>query len=177
MNPISDRTPLPKGLQAFAPEDLEAMRGILNETIETGINSTLTEKICAEQFAYVVNGYQRQGFPIYVLKRRGEVIGFVWVHSFCWGGDACRRTGETVLYIRKDYRGRGAGVVLARAALTLASRYGFGSIVVWVLEGNDSSLRIAQAMGLERWGYLPGVARFGEQQRSVNLYGLTLPAH
>ncbi|MFO2462314.1 GNAT family N-acetyltransferase [Pseudomonas sp. 15FMM2] len=167
-------TTLPKGLQAFVPEDLEAMRGILNETIETGINSALTEQISSEQFAYVVNNYHRQGFPIYVLKRRGEVIGFVWVHSFCWGGDACRHTGETVLYIRKDHHGRGAGVPLARAAIDLARCHGFESIVVWVLEGNDASLRIAKAMGLERWGYLPNVARLGDQPRSVHLYGRSL---
>lgn len=171
-----NRTTLPHGLQAFAADDLEAMRSILNETIDTAINSTLTETISAQQFAYVVNGYQRQGFPLYVLKRRGEVIGFVWIHSFCWGGDACKRTGETVLYLRKDHQGRGTGVVLARAAILLARRYGFESIVVWILEGNDAAVRIAQAMGLERWGYLPQVARFGEQRRSVNLYGLTLRA-
>jgi GNAT superfamily N-acetyltransferase len=74
---------------------------------------------------------------VYVAEVEGEIVGFV-------GGGAIRERVEDfdaelfAIYLLREFQGRGIGTALLRTlALSLKTK-GFGSMAVWVLEGNSS---------------------------------------
>lgn len=174
MNRIAGRKTLPKGIRRYTEADLEAMTEIFNETADTGANSPVLRPLSVKEMTFVIDFYVKEGDPIYVLERAGEVIGWLTVNRFCWGTQACGLTGEASIYVRRDHIGRGTGIRLGQASVILAERYGFETLVGWVIDKNEASQRTARSLGGELWGHMPKIARFGELRCDVKLYGLPL---
>lgn len=165
---------LPRGLRPYTSADLPTMTEIFNETALGGVSSPVVRPLNLEEMTFFVSFYVKEGGPVYVCERGGEVVAWLSVNRFSWGGQACRLTGEASIYVRSDLVGSGLGLRMGRAAVVLAERYGFETLVGWVIEHNDASRRTAQGLGGTLWGRFPGIARFGEQRRDVVLYGLPL---
>ncbi|GGJ78815.1 GNAT family N-acetyltransferase [Pseudomonas matsuisoli] len=166
---------LPRGIREFRLDDLDSMTEIFNETALRGMVSAATRTVSLEEMTFYIDYFMRLHNPVYVLERHGEVIAWLTVSCFSWGGlQACRITGEANIYARDDAIGRGIGARMGRAAVILAERYGFETLVAWIVEGNHASDQVVQGMGAEKWGYFPGIARFRGKRTSVALYGLGL---
>jgi phosphinothricin acetyltransferase len=123
---------------------------------------------------FFVDCFVKEGDPIYVLERGGEVVAWLIVNRFCWGAQACRLTGEVSIYVRNDHIGSGVGIRLGQAAVVLARQYGFETLVAWIIEHNEASKRGVQGLGATQWGRFPGIARFADKRADVVLYGLHL---
>ncbi|MFJ4143872.1 GNAT family N-acetyltransferase [Pseudomonas sp. NPDC089734] len=165
---------LPKGIREFTENDLEAMMKIFNETAATGANSPVTRPMTYEEVKFYVNLYKRDGLPVYVYERRGEILGWLSINRFSWGTQACYKTGETAIYVRGDHYGSGIGVVLGRATVMLGQQAGLENLVAWIMAANTPSQKIVTAIGAQLWARLPNIARFGDQQSDVLLFGLPL---
>ncbi|MHA6494929.1 N-acetyltransferase family protein [Pseudomonas borbori] len=174
MNRIAGRKHLPRGIRRYTEADLEAMTEIFNETAATGANSPVVRPLSVKEMTFFIDFYVKEGDPVYVLERAGEVIGWMTVNRFCWGAQACRLTGEVSIYVRHDYIGKGMGIRLGQASVILAERYGFETLVAWVIDKNEASKHMASGFGGELWGHMPKIARFGEVRCDVKLYGLPL---
>ena len=162
---------LPKGLRLANVGDIEAMKNIFNETANTASHSPVTRAITSEELSFYINLYQQDNLPVYVLERRGEIVGWLSVNRFSWGTMACRFTGEISVYVRADHYGSGIGVHLGRASLLIGRDYGLNTLVAWIMASNLASQRIARYLGGEQWGFLPDIACFGRQYASVMLFG------
>ncbi|GFM65445.1 GNAT family N-acetyltransferase [Pseudomonas cichorii] len=165
---------LPRGIREFTENDLEAMMNIFNETAGSGANSPVTRPMTYEEVKFYVNLYKRDGLPVYVYERRGEVLGWLSINRFSWGTQACYRTGETAIYVRGDHFGSGIGVLLCKATVILGQQAGLENLVAWIMAANTPSQKIVTAVGAHLWARLPNIARFGEQRSDVLLFGLPL---
>lgn len=165
---------LPRGIRESCDTDLPAMMGIFNETAGTGANSPVTRPMTLEQVAFYINLYKRDGLPVYVLERGGEVVGWLSINRFSWGTQACRNTGEAAIYVRADFHGSGVGMRLGHAAVILGRQCGIETLVAWIMAANLPSQRIVQSIGAKLWARLPNIARFGEKRADVLLFGLPL---
>lgn len=165
---------LPRGIRESTDDDLPAMMSIFNETAASGANSPVTRPMTYEEVKFYVNLYKRDGLPVYVYERRGEVLGWLSINRFSWGTQACFQTGETAIYVRGDHYGSGIGVVLGKATVLLGRQVGLENLVAWIMAANLPSQKIVTAIGAHLWARLPNIARFGEQRADVLLFGLPL---
>lgn len=165
---------LPRGVRESLDSDLPAMMEIFNETAGTGANSPVTRPMTLEEVTFYINLYKRDGLPVYVLERGGQVVGWLSINRFSWGTQACRNTGETAIYVRADRHGSGIGVRLGHATVVLGRQFGLETLVAWIMAANVPSQHIVQSIGAKLWARLPNIARFGEERADVLLYGLPL---
>ncbi|WP_155290538.1 GNAT family N-acetyltransferase [Pseudomonas parafulva] len=173
-NRLNSRSELPPGVRRYTPEDLPTMTAIFNESALGGTSSPVLRAFSLEEMTFFVDCFVKEGDPIYVLERGGEVVAWLIVNRFSWGAQACRLTGEVSIYVRHDHVGSGVGIRLGQAAVVLARRYGFETLVAWIIEHNAASKRGVQGLGAAQWGRFPGIARFAELRADVVLYGLHL---
>jgi phosphinothricin acetyltransferase len=174
MNRLNSRTDLPRGVRRYTPDDVEVMMEIFNESALSGVSSPVTRTLSLKEMTFFIDFYVREGDPVYVFERQGEVIAWLTINRFSWGAQACRLTGEVSVYVRSGHIGSGVGVRLGQAAVILAERYGFETLVAWVIDHNEVSKRSVQGLGGEQWGRFPGIAHFGQTRADVVLYGLPL---
>nr|AIA16516.1 Acetyltransferase (GNAT) family [uncultured bacterium] len=85
-----------------------------------------------------------------VVKRDGQVLGFI---SFgrCRDEGAAPNRGEVwALYVKPQAWSAGAGWALWEAARVQMLHAGFAEVSLWVLSGNDRGLRFYEAVGFRR---------------------------
>lgn len=173
-NRLNSRPDLPRGVRRYTPDDLPVMTDIFNESALGGTSSPVLRAFPLKEMTFFVDCFVKEGDPIYVLERGGEVVAWLIVNRFCWGAQACRLTGEVSIYVRNDHIGSGVGIRLGQAAVVLARQYGFETLVAWIIEHNEASKRGVQGLGATQWGRFPGIARFADKRADVVLYGLHL---
>jgi GNAT superfamily N-acetyltransferase len=95
----------------------------------------------------------------FVAERDGQVVGTVAGGSSGFEGTAAL----TALWVDPKARGRGVGESLVNTVLDWAEHSGYGRVVLWVVDGNESAERLYRRTGFKRTGAVqtvrPGDAR------------------
>ncbi len=141
--------------------DAAAIAGIYNQGIEDRVATFETEPRAAEQIARWFDS----GRPIVVAEDAdGAVIAFASTSAYrdrpCYAGIA-----EFSVYVRRDWRGRGAGQVALAELIEAAGAAGLWKLVSRVFPENAASRALLQRMGFrevgvyQRHGRLDGVWR------------------
>jgi L-amino acid N-acyltransferase YncA len=141
--------------------DAAAIAAIYNQGIEDRVGTFETEPRSADQIARWFDG----GRPIAVAEdQAGAVIAFASCSSYrdraCYVGIA-----EFSVYVRRDWRRRGAGRVVLAALIEAASAAGLWKLVSRVFPENTASRALLRRMGFrevgvyQRHGQLDGVWR------------------
>ncbi len=144
-----------------AVSDAAAIAGIYNQGIADRVATFETEPRSAEQIARWFDA----GRPIVVATDgAGTVVAFASASAYrdrpCYAGIA-----EFSVYVRRDWRGRGAGRVALAALIEVAGVAGFWKLVSRVFPENAASRALLRRMGFrevgvyERHGQLDGVWR------------------
>jgi ribosomal protein S18 acetylase RimI-like enzyme len=98
-----------------------------------------------------------------VAESGGEIVGEAFVRR---KGSAARKTrtmhvGEFGIAIsHPEFRGKGLGKRLAKAAFAAAKRKGMGIAVLDVFEGNAHALALYRSLGFREFGRLPGAVSY-----------------
>jgi phosphinothricin acetyltransferase len=141
--------------------DAAAIADIYNQGIEDRVATFETEPRTAEQVARWFDG----GRPIVVATdAEGDVVAFASASAYrdrpCYAGIA-----EFSVYVRRDWRGRGAGRVALAALIEAAGTAGFWKLVSRVFPENVASRGLLRRMSFRevgvyrRHGQLDGVWR------------------
>jgi phosphinothricin acetyltransferase len=141
--------------------DAAAIADIYNQGIEDRVATFETEPRWAEQIARWFDG----GRPIVVATDAEEVVvafasGSAYRDRPCYAGIA-----EFSVYVRRDWRGRGAGRVALAALIEAAGAAGLWKLVSRVFPENLASRGLLRRMGFrevgvyQRHGRLDGVWR------------------
>ena len=141
--------------------DAAAIADIYNQGIEDRVATFETEPRTAEQVARWFDGRR----PIVVATdAEGDVVAFASASAYrdrpCYAGIA-----EFSVYVRRDWRGRGAGQVALAALIEAASAAGLWKLVSRVFPENAASRALLRRMGFrevgvyQRHGQLDGIWR------------------
>lgn len=141
--------------------DAAAIAGIYSQGIEDRVATFETEPRSAKQIARWFDS----GRPIVVAEDTdGAVIAFASASAYrdrpCYAGIA-----EFSVYVRRDWRGRGAGRVALAALIEAAGAAGMWKLVSRVFPENAASRALLRRMGFrevgiyQRHGQLDGVWR------------------
>jgi phosphinothricin acetyltransferase len=141
--------------------DADAIAAIYNEGIADRIATFETEPRSAGQIAKWFTGRQ-----LVIVAEAAETGPVAFAASFPYSVRACYAgIGEFSVYVRRDYRGRGAGRAVLAALIEAAAAAGLHKLTSRVFPENIASRAVLKGLGFEeigihrRHGKLDGVWR------------------
>jgi L-amino acid N-acyltransferase YncA len=141
--------------------DAAAIAAIYNEGIADRIATFETEPRSAGQIAEWFTGRQ-----VVIVAQTAETGPVAFAASFPYSARACYAgIGEFSVYVRRDYRGRGAGLAVLAALIEAATAAGLHKLTSRVFPENAASRVLLKGLGFEeigihhRHGKLDGVWR------------------
>jgi len=142
------------------PDDAAAIAAIYNQGIEDRVATFETEPRTAAMVQTWFDGQH----PVVVVEHGEEVIAYASSSSYrpraCYAGIV-----EFSVYVRRDWRGKGAGRLALCRLIQECERAGFWKLVSRVFVENAASRALLQAVGFrevgvyEKHGQLDGVFR------------------
>jgi L-amino acid N-acyltransferase YncA len=147
----------PLTIRNARPSDIEAITEIYNEAIlTTDATFDTTPKSVLDRLEWLKSHDNRH--PVIVCELNGKVVG--WTSLSKWSQrSAYDDTAETSFYVKKEYRGRGAGRKLKEAIIDEARRLKFHTLIARIAEGGDVSLHLNESLGFVQVGTLKEVGR------------------
>ena len=141
--------------------DLPGMFAIYDEQVLHGTATFDTEpKTPAERLAWFRDDGKGK-YPILVAEISGQVAG--WARLYAWSVRcAYARAAENAVYVHKDRRGQGIGRALLEALIAECPTSGVSLLIARVVEGNEGSRKLHEAMGFQTIGVMRKVGeKFG----------------
>jgi phosphinothricin acetyltransferase len=131
-----------------APADSAAIAAIYNQGIADRIATFETEPRGARQITEWFTGHQL----VIVAEGAGtEPVAFA--ASFPYSPRPCYAgIGEFSVYVRRDYRGRGAGRAVLAALIAAAAAAGLHKLISRVFPENTASRALLKGLGFEEIG-------------------------
>jgi len=154
--------------------DLPAIVEIYNATVPTRMVTAELEPTTVEARLPWFREHSSEHYPFWVAESEGRVIGWLDFKRFlprC----AYRGTAEISVYVDKESRRRGVGQRLLEQAIARAPSLGITALVGLIFGHNESSLKLFQCLGFERWGFFPGVAQLDGVERDLVVMGQHCP--
>jgi L-amino acid N-acyltransferase YncA len=150
--------------------DLPAIIRIYNAAIVTRISTAQLETVTLEARRNWLKDHSPDRHPFWVSEIGGEIAGWLTLKSFLPRG-AYRDTAEVSVYVDERFRRRGVGRALLAEAISRAPSLRIKAMVGLIFAHNQTSLRLFEQLGFEKWGLLPGVARLDETERDLTIMG------
>lgn len=146
----------------FANEaDLPALLVIYNDAVENTLaiwNETLVDLENRRQWLEARN---RDGFPVLVAERDGEVLGYASYGPFR-PFEGFRHSSELSIYVASHARGGGIGRALLETLINEARARHVHVLVAGIEASNAASIALHKAQGFEEAGTLKQVGqKFG----------------
>ncbi len=147
-------------VRVAAPTDAAAITAIYNQGIEDRVGTFETELRTEAMVASWFDGRH----PIVVVEAEHAVIAYASTSPYrqrpCYAGIA-----EFSVYVRRDWRGKGAGRLALSHLMHECEAVGFWKLVSRIFVENDASRRLMRSLGFrevgiyEKHGQLDGVWR------------------
>jgi phosphinothricin acetyltransferase len=154
--------------------DLPTIVEIYNATVPTRMVTAELEPTTVEARLPWFREHSSEHYPFWVAESEGRVIAWLDFKRFlprC----AYRGTAEISVYVDEEFRRRGVGQRLLEQAIAQAPSLGITALVGLIFGHNEPSLKLFQALGFERWGFLPGVAQLDGVERDLVVVGQHFP--
>ncbi|WP_017316600.1 GNAT family N-acetyltransferase [Mastigocladopsis repens] len=123
------------------PNDAEAIVGIWNPIIATGLYTAVDTLLTVEaEREYILNFPQRGVFHVAVCRADHKVVGFQSMEPFATYTHAFDHVGVIGTYVDLSYRRQGIGKCLFDATFEAARRKGYEKIFTYVRADNVAAL-------------------------------------
>ena len=140
--------------------DLKAITDIYNEAVVTTDATFDLETKTEEEQGIWLAGHDRM-HPVFVAELDGTVVG--WASLSEWSSrSAYAGTAEISLYIKEEFRGKGAGRKLLEDIMLEGEKVGLHTVLARITTGNNVSIRLHESAGFEQVGVMREVGqKFG----------------
>lgn len=142
------------------PADAATIAAIYNQGIEDRVGTFETEPRTEAMVATWFDGIH----PIVVVEQNGDIIAYASTSSYraraCYAGIA-----EFSVYVRRDWRGNGAGRLALTHLMQASEEAGFWKLISRIFVENVASRKLMQRLGFrevgiyEKHGKLDGIWR------------------
>jgi len=144
------------GVRAATEADVGALNAIYNEYIVDSHVSFDTEPWTDQRRLDWVRSRTRDGYPVLVAERAGEIVGTSW--SGPWRDKAAYRGSvETTVVLAPGELGKGYGSLLYESLLEALREAGFHTAIAVIALPNEGSIALHRKFGYEEVGVLEEV--------------------
>lgn len=151
--------------------DLHAIVAIYNASIPSRMATADLEPVSVTSR---INWFKKRSpvkHPLWVIEIQGVIAGWLSFQPF-YGRPAYHATAEVSIYIATNYQRRGLGNRLLTEAIRQSPNLGLKTLIGFIFEHNEASLKLFEKFGFERWGDLPGIAELDGIERGLVILGL-----
>ena len=140
--------------------DLKAITDIYNEAVVTTDATFDLEAKTEEEQGIWLAGHDRM-HPVFVAELDGTVVG--WASLSEWSSrSAYAGTAEISLYIKEEFRGKGAGRKLLEDIMLEGEKVGLHAVLARITTANAVSIHLHELAGFEQVGVMREVGqKFG----------------
>lgn len=163
--------PIKTKIRTATLEDLPRIVAIYNQAVPNHRSTANTTPYTVEGRKAWFQEHEPEKHPIFVAEVDGQLAGWCSLSNYRPGRMALRFTAEMSLYIDSAFHRKGIGSALICHALQACSALGIKNVVGVVIEKNESSWKLLEKLGFERWGYLPRVLDFDGEELGEFYYG------
>lgn len=162
--------------------DLPAIVAIYNTAIPCRIVTADLEPVTIESRRNWFQAHTADSRPLWVAEMEETITplgncvaiaGWLGFQSF-YGRPAYATTAEISIYVDPGYQRRGIGQALLQQAIVRSPALGIKTLLGFIFADNQPSLRLFERFGFQRWGHLPGVAKFDAGEQDLVIVGLRL---
>ena len=153
-------------------KDLKYLVNIYNEAIVAGERTADTELFSIALRTEWFNSHTNDKYPIYIAEINGKIAGYLSLSPYRPGRKAVSHTAEVSYYIDFRYHRKGIASELLLHAINQCTTLNINILLAIILESNTGSIKLMEKFNFQKWGYLPGVARFGNKTIGHCYYGL-----
>ncbi len=157
-------------LRDAAEADLPAIVEIYNAAIPGRMATADLEPAMVELRRDWFAEHQPSSRPLWVLDRAGEIVAWLSFQSF-YGRPAYLATAEISVYVAPAHQRRGYANRLVAAAVERAPSLGLKTLLAFIFEHNEPSLKLFRRFGFETWANLPAVASLDGIERGLMILG------
>lgn len=111
--------------------------------------------------------------PLWIIEYGGEICGWASLQSF-YGRPAFDATAEISIYLHENYRGKGIGKKVLNKIIEECPRLEIDTLLGFIFAHNEPSIQLFASFGFEKWGLLPGIAKFDGIRRDLLIMGKKL---
>jgi len=111
--------------------------------------------------------------PLWIVEDGNDIIGWASFRSF-YGRPAYDATAEISIYLDEKMRGRGLGKKVLQYAMEKSPALGIKTLLGFIFNHNEPSLKLFRQFGFEDWALLPKIAVLDGTERSLVIVGKRL---
>lgn len=139
--------------------DLPGILAIYNDLVQHSDAVYTEQPVTIAERRTWLQGRLKEGFPVLVAQRQGEVLGVASFAPFRPAWPGYRHTVEHSVHVRREHYRQGIGSALLQALLVQARERGLHAMIGVVDAANQASLRLHARHGFRVCGRLPQVGR------------------
>jgi len=150
--------------------DLPSIIAIYNEAVAERCSGDLSPVTVDSRVAWF-SEHISERYPIFIACDGREICGWCSLSPYRKGREALRYTAEISYFVASTHRRKGIALSLINHGCAQGSSRGLKTLFAIVLEHNAPSQRLLEQTGFTVWGFLPGVADFGDLECGQYYYG------
>ncbi|WP_144513205.1 GNAT family N-acetyltransferase [Bacillus sp. FJAT-22090] len=151
-------------------EDLPLIIDIYNSAIPSRMATADTEFISISDRLEWFKEHTPDKRPLWIIEYEGNVSGWVSFQSF-YGRPAYNGTAEVSIYFDQSIRGKGLGKRTLNKVIEECPKLEIDTLLGFIFEHNEPSIRLFTSVGFEKWAHLPEVAKLDGIKRNLVIMG------
>lgn len=156
-------------------DDLPLIVEIYNSTVACRMVTADTDPVSVEDKISWFQEHNPSTRPLWkVLDDNNSMIGWISFQDF-YGRPAYKGTAEISIYVSEHHRNKGYGNEMLSYSIKQCKKLGIHSLLGFIFEQNNASLKLFSKAGFEEWGHLKNIALLDNNYCSLKILGLKIP--
>ena len=150
--------------------DLPKIVATYNSTVASRLVTADLEPVSVESKQAWFDAHSPQRRPLWLVSVDNEYAGWMSFNSF-YGRPAYDGTVEVSIYLEESARGKGLGKACLQKAMAVCPELKIKSLLGFIFDHNQPSLKLFYNMGFEKWAHLPKIADMQGTERGLIILG------
>lgn len=151
-------------------QDLAKIVATYNSTIASKLVTADLEPVSTDSRQAWFDAHSPEKRPLWLVQHQGNYAGWMSFNSF-YGRPAYDGTVEVSIYLEENARGLGLGKACLEKAMEACPDLGIHTLLGFIFDHNEPSLKLFYSKGFEKWAHLPKVANMGDAERGLIILG------
>ncbi len=150
--------------------DLPKIVSTYNSTVASRLVTADLEPVSVESKQAWFDAHSPHRRPLWIVSIGNEYAGWMSFNSF-YGRPAYNGTVEVSIYLEENARGKGLGKMCLQKAFDVCYELKIKTLLGFIFDHNEPSLKLFYNMGFEKWAHLPKIANMLDAERGLIILG------
>ena len=150
--------------------DLPKIVATYNSTVASRLVTADLEPVTIDSKQAWFDAHSPEHRPLWLVLVNNNYAGWMSFNSF-YGRPAYAGTVEVSIYLEESARGKGLGKACLQKAMDACPGLSIKTLLGFIFDHNEPSLKLFYTMGFEKWAHLPKIANMQDAERGLIILG------